>query len=432
MPAKKLLVSTYMQYILIAVGFVLLIVFVRQVGGVLLTFLMATILAYALNPVVRRLERWRIPRVIAVLGIYTVLILLVAGALLWLIIPAIGQIRGVVRDPAALVAELGGVVRWARDLPYVGHYVGEPLSPVDRRQLIGFLQGNIPSATQMLGVALGFIGGVFGVFGVFLNLVLMLIVSIYLLLDRERVLRATLDVIPETVRDQVLDILLAVEGALVKYLKAQLTLCTIMGTVGFLIAFFVIGKYALVIGLWVAVLEIIPVLGAFLAAIPAVVVALFLGGFSKALLVALLFLIAQQLEGNILVPRIMGGSVGVHPLWVLFAMLSATALYGVIGAFFAVPTVAIVAATLRYLKNTLVFEHWGKMPLRAVNEQTTEGTRVEAGHKEPAGAQPSTSAAASVHVSPPVTSEAGVPEAGVSGREGGGLGVRKQEKEMEN
>ena len=402
MPAKKLLVSTYTQYILLAVGFVLLIVFVRQVGGVLLTFLMATILAYVLNPVVRRLERWRVPRVAAVLGIYVVLVLAVAGAFLGLIIPAVGQVQAVVRNPAALVTELSGVVRWAQNLPYVGHYVGEPLSPEDRRRLIGFLQGNIPSATQMLGVALGFIGGVFGVFGVFLNLVLMLIVSIYLLLDRERVLRATLDVIPVTVRDQVLDILLAVEGALVKYLKAQLALCTIMGVVGFLIAFFVIGKYALVIGLWVGVLEIIPVLGAFLAAIPAVVVALFLGGFSKALLVAFLFLIAQQLEGNILVPRIMGGSVGVHPLWVLFAMLSATALYGVIGAFFAVPTVAIIAATLRYLNDTLVFEHWGKMPVRAVKERTTEEAAYEETRdEEPEGAAPSTST--------PPTPEAEVP-----------------------
>jgi predicted PurR-regulated permease PerM len=79
---------------------------------------------------------------------------------------------------------------------------------------------------------------------------------------------------------------------------------------------------------------------------------------TEALIVALLFLVAQQLEGNILVPRIMGGSVGVHPLWVMFAMLSATALYGIVGALFAVPVVAIVSATIRYLRGTLVFERW--------------------------------------------------------------------------
>ena len=62
MPAKKLVVSTYLQYILLAVGVVLLVSFVRQLSGVLLTFLAAGVLAYALNPVVRRLERWRVPR----------------------------------------------------------------------------------------------------------------------------------------------------------------------------------------------------------------------------------------------------------------------------------------------------------------------------------------------------------------------------------
>jgi predicted PurR-regulated permease PerM len=115
----------------------------------------------------------------------------------------------------------------------------------------------------------------------------------------------------------------------------------------------------------VAVTEIIPVLGAFLGAIPAVLIALLIkdGGFTMALIVAGLFLVAQQIEGNILVPRIQGGSTGVHPLWVLFGTLAGTALYGVVGAIFAVPIVAIVAATIRYLRGTLAFERWSKPPL---------------------------------------------------------------------
>jgi predicted PurR-regulated permease PerM len=68
----------------------LLLTFVRQIGGVLLTFLLATILAYALNPLVRRLEAWRIPRVIAVLGVFMALMVAVLTALLVLIIPAVG------------------------------------------------------------------------------------------------------------------------------------------------------------------------------------------------------------------------------------------------------------------------------------------------------------------------------------------------------
>ena len=358
-PARKLVVSTYLQYILIAGGVFLLVIFVRQLSGVLLTFLMAAILAYVLNPLVRRLERWRVPRVLAVMGVFAALVLTVVAALLVLIIPAVGQVQNLIQNPEAFVERINGLAAWARQLPYVG----ERIAQVDQGAIIGFIQSNAPSAGQVLHGATGFIGGVFGAFGTILNLVLMLIVSIYLLLDRERITHAVLGTIPYTVRDHAIELFRAVERTLIRYLRGQLTLCAIMGVIGWAIAFFAIGRYALVIGVWVCLTEIIPVIGAFLGAVPAVLIALFIGGFYKALIVAGLFLIAQQLEGNILVPRIMGGSVGVHPLWVLFATLAASALYGVVGAIFAVPIVAIVTATLRYLRGTLIFERWDKAPL---------------------------------------------------------------------
>ena len=76
-----------------------------------------------------------------------------------------------------------------------------------------------------------------------------------------------------------------------------------------------------------------------------------------------------------LVPRIQGGSVGVHPLWVLFATLAGTALYGLVGAIFAVPVVAIIAATLRYLRGTLIFERWGKPPVKPAEEEPETGSQ---------------------------------------------------------
>jgi predicted PurR-regulated permease PerM len=358
-PARKLVVSTYLQYIMIAVGVFLLVVFVRQLSGVLLTFLMAAVLAYILNPLVRRLEQLRVPRVLAVVGVFAALTLAVVTALLVLIIPAVGQVQNLIQDPSAMVERINGLVARAGKLPYVGERIAE----IDQKAITGFVQSNAPSAGQVLQGATGFIGGVFGVFGTVLNLVLMLIVSIYLLLDREKITRAVLGAIPHTMRDQAVELFYAVERSLIKYLRGQVTLCAVMGIIGWAIAFFVIGRYSLVIGLWVGLTEIIPVIGAFLGAVPAVLIALFVGGFSKALIVAGLFLVAQQIEGNILVPKVMSGSEAVHPLWVLFATLAGTALYGIVGAIFAVPIVAIVAATLRYLRSTLIFEHWGKPPL---------------------------------------------------------------------
>ena len=383
MSARKLVVSTYLQYVLLAVGALLLITFVPQISGVLVTFLMAAILAYALNPLVRRLEGWRIPRVVAVLGVFTVLAVAVVAALLVLIIPAVGQVRMIAERPEILVNAGAQLVERARQIPYLGDQIPARLDQEARDAILKFVQDNAPSAGSIFNTALGVIGGVFGVFGTVLNLLLMLIVSIYLLLDRERILRAVLGAIPGTVRDQILELFAAVEGTLIKYLRAQLFLCVIMGVIGWSIAYFVgkyaptdyldrsqlLVKYALLIGVWVGITELIPVLGAFLGAIPAVVLAL-VAGPAEALAVAALFLVAQQVEGNVLVPKVMGGSVGVHPLWVMFAMLSATALYGIVGALFAVPVVSILSASVRYLGDTLVFERWRDTPVFTMPEST--------------------------------------------------------------
>ncbi|MBA3585186.1 MAG: AI-2E family transporter [Gemmatimonadetes bacterium] len=365
MPARRLVVSTYIQYIALALGAVLLVVFVRQLSGVLLTFLAAGVLAYVLNPVVRILENWRVPRTLAVVGVFLVLILATVAALLVIVVPAVGQVSSIVEDPENIVRQANGLAEQAQELPFVGQYVTE----LDQNRVLQLLRSNAPSAGQVVDVATGVVGGVFGVFGTLLNLLLLLLVSVYLLLEREKITRAVLRTIPETVRDQALELFHAVERTLIKYLKGQFLLCVIMGVIGWAIMFFTVGEYALLVGVWVAVTEIIPVLGAFLGAVPGILIALFFGGFTDALIVSALFLVAQQIEGNILVPKIQGGSTGVHPLWVLFGTIAGTTLYGVVGAIFAVPVVAIVAATIRYLRGTLVLERWGKVPIEPADEK---------------------------------------------------------------
>src|SRR5215208_2730923 len=153
---RKLVVSTYLQYIVLAVGVVLLVAFVRQVSGVLLTFLAAGVLAYALNPLVRRLEGLRIPRAIAVIGVFLVLIL----------VPSVGQVQIVLRNPQDLVDQVIAQVNRLQNVPYVGQYV----AGLDQDRILQLLKANAPSAEQVANVATGVIGGVFGVFGTIFNL----------------------------------------------------------------------------------------------------------------------------------------------------------------------------------------------------------------------------------------------------------------------
>jgi len=137
---------------------------------------------------------------------------------------------------------------------------------------------------------------------------------------------AFLQALPATIRDQSVELFHVVEGALVKYLKTRLLLCVIRDALGRAVAYFTFGSYALPIGpRFVA--TIIPVLRAFLGAVPTVLVVLFSGGLEGGILVALFLLLVQQLEGNVLVSRIMGSFVSVHLLLVLFATLRGMLLF---------------------------------------------------------------------------------------------------------
>lgn len=265
--ARKLVVADYVQYIALAVGVLMLVVFVRQIAGVILIFLAAAILAYALNPIVKLLEGRGTPRVAAVLGVFAVLGTVLAVAGLALVVPAARQIQSLASNPQLLVDGATQLVDRARTIPYLGDQIGS----LDRQTLMSRAQQASPSAQTASRVLTGFVGGVFGAI---FNLFLMAIISIYLLVDRERITNAALRVLPETVRDQTVEMLEMVEQRFVKFIKGQLLLCVLMGIVGWAIVQFTIGRYAIALGLWVGLMELIPVIGAFLGAVPAVAVAL--------------------------------------------------------------------------------------------------------------------------------------------------------------
>jgi predicted PurR-regulated permease PerM len=376
--ARRLVIADYVQYIALAVGVLLLVLFVRQIAGVILIFLAAAILAYVLNPVVKRVERLGAPRAIAVLGVFAALGAMLGVAGLALIVPAVRQIQSLVSNPQLLVDGAAQIVDRARAIPYLGDQIGG----LDRQSLTSQVQRAAPSAQTASRVLTGFVGGVFSTI---FNLFLLAIISIYLLVDRDRVTNAALWALPETVRDQTVEMLEVVEHRLVKFIKGQLLLCLLMGIIGWAIVQFTIGSYAIALGLWVGLMEFIPVIGAFLGAVPAVAVALLVSPV-QGLIVAGLFLIAQQIEGNLLVPKVIGDSVNVHPLWVLFGVMAASALYGIIGALFALPAIAIVSAVLGYLRETLLFEPWRKPPVSrddGAGENTARETARDAEQLQP-------------------------------------------------
>ncbi len=182
-------------------------------------------------------------------------------------------------------------------------------------------------------------------------LVAVVLVAFYWTLEGDRAVRSILLIIPSAYREEVRSLYEAVEGKLGGFLIGQSILCLVVGILS-LIAYLLIGlPNALVLGIIAGVLEAVPTLGPVLGIIPAVLVAI-AADPSKVIWVLVAGVIIQLLENNLLVPRIMDRSVGVHPLLTLLSLATLSSLLGLTGALLAVP----LAAIFQLMINRMVFE----------------------------------------------------------------------------
>ena len=162
--------------------------------------------------------------------------------------------------------------------------------------------------------------------------------SWYLLHDREKIIESVLLPIRKSYfRRRLFYVLYRLEEELGKWAQGQILLMLIIGIFIYLGLWILGVKYALSLAVIAGVLEVVPTFGPLLSSIPAIFVALVSGGPIKALWVALLYYLIQQIENSFLVPRVMGSVVGVHPFFVILAIMTGQALFGTLGAVLAVP-----------------------------------------------------------------------------------------------
>lgn len=313
-------------------------------GFLLAPFVLAMVLAYVLDPVVDRLEP-RTGRTAAVL----LLALPVVGGLVLLAvfgIPALAAQVGDVISRAPVLLER--VVAWvegldarvgALSLPGAIEAYLTDLRAVDPQTIVTFLEERQAAIAQsvwdgVVGVGRG-LGSALTIFG---YVVLTPVLTFYLLRDWDRLTASVTELIPEARRDKVVDLLTSYDHLLSRYLRGQLTVALIVGTitaVGLWISSF---PHALLLGVLVAVFGLIPYLGLILSLIPAVLIALLQPGIWGALAkVAIVYGIAQALEGSVVSPRIVGESVGLHPVWVVLALAIGGFYLGFVGLLIAVP-----------------------------------------------------------------------------------------------
>ena len=208
-------------------------------------------------------------------------------------------------------------------------------------------------------------GAAIGTVKLLFSLVLLLVISIYMLLDMERLSGAVNRRFPPPRGSPPL--LVRIEQSLAGYVKGQALLSAIMGlSAGFgiwLLGTLGLGpgltKYAVLFGAWVAFTELIPYLGPWLGAVPPFVYELIVHPIS-ALWVALLFLFIHQIEGHVVVPNVMGTALRLHPLLVIFGLLAGGEIYGLPGVFVALPLLAAGRAIWEFFSERIVLEPWGE------------------------------------------------------------------------
>jgi predicted PurR-regulated permease PerM len=350
---------------------------VSAVSHAVFIFVVAALIAILLNPIVRAFCRLHLPRGVAVFLVYG----LFATAFVGVGVIAGTVVADQVRAASSVVEEefttkpgetetpaqkrLDRLQVWLND---------HGLSEVHVRDLGDRLQEQVDSidVQNVSGRAVDIAQGVlFVVFESLFNVVLVIVVSIYMLLDAPRLsrfLHRLFPPAPDAGSDQ--DLVSRCERALISYVRGQTMVSLVIGaTAGVLM--WVLGvlgifhngdDYAIAFGAFAALVEIIPYVGPWLGAIPPLAVAL-ADSPSAAIAVAIAFLFIHQVEGHIVIPKLMGGAVGVHPLLVIFSLLAAAQLYGLPGVFVAMPLVAIGREVTMFFRDRLGLESWAGAPI---------------------------------------------------------------------
>ncbi|MFK7840013.1 MAG: AI-2E family transporter [Bdellovibrionales bacterium] len=320
--------------------------FVTLFSDVLMPFVLGLAIAYLLNPLVMALAKIKINRSIAALTI-----LCVFFAVVIIFITLASPI--LYRQSLELIDALPGYAQkmWEIAQPLIAQ-VSERVGIEQSGDIniAKFLADNGETTADIAKRILGKLAaGGQAVVGTLTNIIFTPIVAYFVMKEWVKITNWVEDLLPRDNKDTILDLLKQIDQKVSGFVRGQISVAVILG-VAYAIALTIAGlKYGALIGLAAGLLSVIPMVGSALGLIASVVVAYF-QSFDVVYvgIIAGIFLAGQLIEGNILSPKIVGDSVGLHPLWVFFALLAGGALFGVLGMLLAVPVAAIAGVLLAF------------------------------------------------------------------------------------
>jgi len=326
MKSQVIEISPKTIFITIAIIFGLFVAW--QIKGILLSLVIAYILMSGFAPLVDWFEKEGVNKTVAVLATF-ILIISVLGLLIFAVIPPlIVQTRELILSLPQYIDNLDRFVQTKNGLPNI---------TID--DITQFLTQRIDKAlTNVLSVILN-------VFTGFLTFITVAVFSFYLLLERDKIKQNLFIFFPHLSKERVYRLGHKIEEKLGAWVRGQVTLMLLVGAATWL-GLTILGiKYALPLAVVAGILEIVPIIGPIISAVPAIIIA-FVQNPVLVIAVIILYLVVQQVENYLLVPKVMERAVGLSPLIIIFALLVGGSLLGIIGALLAVPVTAIIQVIL--------------------------------------------------------------------------------------
>ncbi len=315
------------------------------IGPALTPFVIAGLFAYLFNPVVQMLERRGIGRNLGVSLVFLILTLVLVAIVL-VLIPFID------RQVTRFIEQLPRWTAWARDVatPWIEQHFGLSLDTFDSEGLVSMLQGHWKEAG---GFATKLLTGVsksgFAIVAWLLNLVIVPVAAFYLLRDWNIVVERMHALVPRSIEPVVVRLTHESDQTLGGFLRGQLSVMIILGTL-YGVGLWSVGiSVGPLIGMIAGLISFVPYLGAIVGVGMGVIAALvqYQDSF-HVFLVAIVFVVGQLLEGYVLVPKLVGDKIGLHPVAVMFAILAGGELFGFVGVLLALPIAAVVMVLLRF------------------------------------------------------------------------------------
>jgi predicted PurR-regulated permease PerM len=328
------------------IGAALVIVFVLwMLQSILLPFIAGFVLAYFLDPIADRLERLGLPRVAAT-GLIILSAILVLVFIVLMVVPVVADqsVKLATDLPALLKSAVALANDWApqRLKDYLAN------SGTDVQGQLATIAGK--TASWLAAFLASLWSGGMALVNLLSLIVITPIVAFYLLADWDHIVAKIDSWLPRDHLNEIRELAADIDKALAGFIRGQGTVCLLLGL------FYGIGlslaglKSGLAIGFAAGMLSFIPYVGALIGGIMAIGVGLvqFWPNESQVLIIIGIFVAGQFLEGNFLSPKLVGGSIGLHPVWMMFALLAFSYVFGFVGLLLAVPLAAATGVFVRY------------------------------------------------------------------------------------